>query len=384
MRSPIIVLSLFVALVSITAGCGSPGSGTGDAGGQPDAGTSPDAGGEPDAGGNPDAGTPVYDGSPIVETAETWTWVPFPDSICGYGSSTGLAINPTSRSNDVFIFMNGGGACWDEITCFGLPPLIPEPTAQYLSGYDDADFFSTNGFTSEFAVNRNEPTNPFKDMSYVFIPYCTGDVHAGDAIRTYGSRPQVHHKGAKNLEAFLERLVPTFPNATRIFLGGSSGGGFGAQLNYERVANALPNAEVHVFADSAQIINPIPARMSAWLAAWNVTLPADCVGCETNFALYPCYLATTYPDSRFALTAFDQDFVLVPFNGLLTAAEFQARTLALLDSCYDPSQSARYFLLSGNGHTMLGDLNTLVAPGGTSLLSFTTNWVNGTNWSSVR
>ena len=388
MRSHIIVLSLLVALVSINAGCGSPGSGTGDAGTHDhtgdDAGAQPDAGTSPDAGTDPDAGTPVYDGPPIVETPEMWTWVPFPDSVCGYGSSTGLAINPTSRSTDVFIFMNGGGACWEENTCFGFPPVLPKPTADYLAGYGSADFFAPGGFTSAFAVNRDEPTNPFKDMSYVFIPYCTGDVHAGDAIRTYGNRPPVHHKGAKNLEAFLERLVPTFPDATRIFLGGSSGGGFGAQLNYERVANAFPNAEVHVFADSAQIINPNPLYMSAWLDSWNVTLPAGCAGCDTNFALYPCYLATTYTDRRFALTAYDRDYILVPFNGL-DAAEFEARTLALLETCYDPSQSSRYFLLSAaNKHTMLGELNTLVAPDGTSLLTFTTNFVSGSNWSSAR
>jgi hypothetical protein len=148
------------------------------------------------------------------------------------------------------------------------------------------------------------------------------------------------------------------------------------------VAHAFPNAEVHVFADSGQMINPAQGLMSAWLTAWNVTLPACCVGCDGDFSLYPRYLATTYPNRRFALTAYDQDNTLRLFNGL-TAAEFQTRTLALLSNVYDPSQNSRYFLLSGTAHTMVRQLDTLADPSGTSLLTFTTNFVNGTNWSTA-
>jgi Pectinacetylesterase len=322
-------------------------------------------------------------GQPIAAPSEVWTWVDFPDAVCGDGSTTGLALNPTSASNDIFIFMDGGGACWDSFTCFTV-----QGAPRVLTGYDGTDFDNSPN-KGKFAVNRSELTNPFRNMSYVFIPYCTGDVHAGDAIQQYDStHSAVHHKGAKNVEAFLRRLAPTFPNATRIFLTGSSGGAFGAQLNYERVATAFPSAEVHVFADSGQMINPIPTLLSTWLAAWNVTLPAGCVNCANDFAGYPKYLAETYPNRRFALTAYDQDNVLRAFFGYAffghTAAEFQAQTLALLANSYDPNPNAKYFVLSGPEHTMLDQLDSIVAPDNTTLNAFTTDFVNGApSWSNV-
>ncbi len=89
-------------------------------------------------------------------------------------------------------------------------------------------------------------------MSFVCVPYFTGDVHAGDNVMNYPAAGTqvpartVHHKGAKNLDAFLVRLHDTFPDAARVFLVGSSAGAFGAQqLNYQRVAAAWPAAEVH-------------------------------------------------------------------------------------------------------------------------------------------
>jgi hypothetical protein len=354
-----------------------------DAGSQADGGLGPDAGSQPDGGVAPDAGTPPSGALPIVAPAETWTWVNFPDAVCGNGTATGLAVNLTSASNDVFIFMDGGGACWDELTCFGFPPLLDPTAPRVLTGYGSADFFSS-GYTGKFAVTRTQPANPFRNMSYVFIPYCTGDVHAGDAIQKYGSHPDVYHKGAKNVEAFLKRMVPTFPNATRIFLAGSSGGAFGAQLNYEQVATAFPMAEVHVFADSGQMINPTGTLLTTWLTNWNVTLPAGCVGCTNDFTLYPAYLSAQYPNRRFALTAYDQDMVLRNFFAC-TAAEFQSRTLALLASAYDPYPNAKYFVLSGTAHTMLDQLETIAAPSGMTLNRFTTDFVNGAqSWSSVK
>ena len=155
-----------------------------DAGMDPDGGTQLDAGMEPDAGTEPDGGIPT---GPIDVPENTWTWVAFPDAVCGNGAATGIGVNLTSASNDIFIYMQGGGACWDSLTCF-----LIKSASNLETGYGPSQFNSAPE-RGMFAVDRTKAQNPFRDMSYVFIPYCTGDVHAGDAVQTYGSNPPVHH-----------------------------------------------------------------------------------------------------------------------------------------------------------------------------------------------
>ena len=52
---------------------------------------------------------------------EKWTWVPFADAKCRDGSSTGIAVNPSSGSDKLMIFLQGGGACFNATTCAGNP-----------------------------------------------------------------------------------------------------------------------------------------------------------------------------------------------------------------------------------------------------------------------
>lgn len=333
-------------------------------------------------GGGTGGGTASGDaGTPISAPSETWTWVDFPDSACGNGVPTGIGVNLTSRSRDVFIYLEGGGACWDGITCFVLRSAVRIET-----GYTSATFASEAVRNAPF-FNRSNANNPVKDMSYVYVPYCTGDVHAGDAVRAHDAQNPnrlVHHKGGKNMEAFLYRLKATFPDAQRVFLSGSSAGAYGAQLNFPRVKDAWPQAEVHALADCGQMVNPTGTRLTDWLSAWNVTVPADCTDCTTDFPKYPAYLATRYPQSRFALLAYEEDNVLRQFFGY-DAATFRTQTLDLLTTKYDGRTNAKYFLVPGSNHVMLDDLFTLLGPGGVPLLTFTSDFLSGdAAWANVK
>ena len=329
-----------------------------------------DAGGTQTDAGTADAGTTP---TAIVAPNEAWTWVDFPDSQCGNGATTGIGINPTTRSTDLLIYMQGGGACWNAFTCFTIGSAT-----NITTGYQAAAF-ATESFKSAWAVNRNMTANPLKDMSYVYVPYCTGDVHAGDSVKTHDpGRPPVHHKGGKNIEAFLRRLKLTFPNATRVFLSGSSAGAYGSQLNYQRALDAFPAAEIHVLADCGQMVNPAGTFLTDWTSAWNMTVPASCTGCDTDFSKYPAWLATTYPNRRFGLLAYTQDNVLRQFFGYTNAA-FETETLALMTAKYDPYPNAKYFVLASTDHVMLDNLDTLSAPGNKTLNAFVTGFVQNTS-----
>src|SRR5512133_1207150 len=100
-----------------------------------------------------------------------WTWVDLPGTECSDGSQTGIAVSPGDR--------DGGGACWDAITCFTAGTAKPGPygRTQWESQRDRA--------LPGSLLDRALPGNPFSNDTLVFVPYCTGDVHAGDAVQSY-------------------------------------------------------------------------------------------------------------------------------------------------------------------------------------------------------
>jgi len=322
---------------------------------------------------------PTGPAEPITAPAETWTWVPFPDAQCADGSATGIGVNLTSRSSDLVVYFEGGGACWDDQTCFTYDLAV-----HVTGGYGPAEFAAeAPGAAAPF--DRGATANPLKDASFVFVPYCTGDLNAGAATRTYGTH-LVHHAGAANVAAYLRRLAVTFPGARRVYVTGSSAGGFAAQINYPRFAAAFPSAELHALADSAQAVQPLLGLYPIWLAAWNPVIPAGCSGCAGDLTALPAWLADTYPDGRFALLAYEQDGTLAAYFGLYTAADYKAATLGLFASAYDGRANAHYFALDGTSHTMLGSLPTLAtSPGGTTLQAWVGQWYAGdAGWASLK
>lgn len=341
-----------------------------------------DAGGSAFDAGQVDSGTVAVDAGvattgPIVAQAEKWSWVDFPDSMCGNGVPTGIGINPKSNNTEVWIYMQGGGACWEGLTCYTI-----NAATHFSDGYT-ATTFANEGDLLLPGFNRAVSDNPFKNASFVFVPYCTGDVHAGDAVKVFnGSTANFH--GAANVTAYLKRLKLTFPNATKVYLTGSSAGAFGAQLNFTRVSEAWPAAEVHVLADSGQMINPTGNLLGDWIAAWNVTVPASCVDCLTNFPKYIDWLTANNPTRRFALLAYSQDEVLRRFFNYMPAP-YQVQTELLLTNQYDGKANAKYFYLAGSQHTMLGSQFTTVGNGGVSLNTFISKWYSGEpSWANVK
>jgi hypothetical protein len=329
-----------------------------------------------DGGGNPD----VPDaGHRFDAPLETWTWVDFPDAVCGNGAPTGIGVNLTDRSNDLLVFLMGGGACWNAATCSFAATDVDD-------GYGAADFKS-EGTLNAPPFDRTIASNPFKNMSFVFVPYCTGDVHGGNVVQVYGSGTTartLHHKGGKNAEIFLQGLHDALPQTSRVFLSGSSAGAFGAQLQYENAARIWSGTEVHVIADCGQMINPTDGLLTTWREAWAMPIPSACAGCDADFTKFPKYLHDKYPSARFGLLAYAHDGVLTPFF-FLDPGTFKERTLALTASAYDATNNAKYFLASGSSHVMLDELMTLQGPGGAPLVDWVQHLVDGDPaWQSIK
>ena len=75
------------------------------------------------------------------------------------------------------LFLEGGGACWDELTCYSL-----QTAANITTGFGEPQLRKRMGSVSGGLFDRASATNPFKDASFVYVPYCTGDVHAGELL----------------------------------------------------------------------------------------------------------------------------------------------------------------------------------------------------------
>lgn len=356
------LLALVPAIFLAGCGGGSESTGTAGSGGE---GGAPGNGGAGGNGGSATTtsttGTGTGGGSaaqPIEAPSEQWTWVPFDDAFCANGTTTGIGANITDKSNKVVIYLMGGGACWNDLTCYTL-----DTAANIESGYGEAQFSSDSKSLTGSLFDRDDPKNPLKDASYFFVPYCTGDVHAGDNPEAdYGGKKTLH-VGFKNMAAYLKRILATFPNAERVVLSGSSAGGFGAGLNYWQVQQAFGDVRVDLIDDSGP---PLPSPYLSeslegqWRAAWNLnaTLPEACTECQTDLSAIFGFYSANLPKNRAALLSYTKDQVIASYFQI--PQDKVAEGLGVLGAELDGYDNARYFYVDGNSHVLLGD------PGGIS------------------
>lgn len=350
--------------------------------------TDGDAGGSsrstPDDGGQ-DSGVRL--GAPIdVPADETWHWVPFSDAQCADGSSAGLAVSFTAKSRDVLVFFEGGGDCWNTATCglntaSHLHGLGPDPLTASLQG--------TNGSTGVF--NRTDVDNPFRDWSFVNVTYCTGDSHLGNNVATYPGLAPVHHVGYANVTAYLKRVVPTFADAKRVVVAGSSAGGMGATGNYDQIArvfHAVGGPLPFLVNDAGPVLRPewLPPSMQQELRqAWgfDATVGTYCPECNPTAGYHQGWKAAgdDWPGMRGAFLSATQDQAVRTlyglFNGSLTPMDpvfFNAGLVDLRDwmhtwtSATSPAK-VRTFLYPGTRHMALEQVSFHDTPGLSAFLN---------------
>src|SRR5215471_1057250 len=50
-------------------------------------------------------------------TPQTWTWIPVDGAICRDGSKTGFGVSVGTETDKLMIYLEGGGACFNALTC---------------------------------------------------------------------------------------------------------------------------------------------------------------------------------------------------------------------------------------------------------------------------
>jgi hypothetical protein len=352
-------------------------AGAADAGHDAAGDAGPSSGASGDAGSN--AGEP-----PVADDAGTgaWTWVAVDGTQCADGTPTGVAINASpNKSGRLVVIFQWGGACWDATTCDVLKFAS-------TGGYGEAEFKQALGLfpPSGSPLDRSDLDNPFKDDNFVFVPYCTADIHGGSKVSTYGAHV-VHHHGFENVTADLALMQKNFPNPDRVVVTGLSAGGFGAAYNFWRFKDAYPKAQTFLIDDSGP---PLPApyasdKLSAtWRESWGLdgTLPPGCEGCTTRFEAILDHYAAKYPDAKYGLISYRSDIVISTFYGISTL-QFGPALDLLASLVFTNRPQFHVFYADGLLHTTLESWKILKVRD-TSLFAWVRQMVDGDPaWTSV-
>jgi hypothetical protein len=165
-------------------------------------------------------------------------------AICSRGTPYRFYVWP-GTTNKVMIDFIGGGACWTYASCSFAGRLFNDSLERLASSID-------GGAPGIYA---KKPDSPLRDWWHVVLPYCTGDIHWGDAESTYtddaGSPPlTLRHRGAVNAKASLAWVYENFVKPERIMVQGCSAGAYGAIYWAPHIQQKYPGVPLVQFGDS--------------------------------------------------------------------------------------------------------------------------------------
>ncbi|NVB42361.1 hypothetical protein G6O69_31350 [Pseudenhygromyxa sp. WMMC2535] len=352
----------------LLAGCGAEGAaddrgesaGTEDSGSEDEVGETGETGEtgeEGDTGETGDTGE-VADPLPEAPVGE-WLWVEIEGTFCRDGSPAGLGVRYAENSDKLAIFLEGGGACFNSLTCTLNPSSIatgkfdPGP---YSGVFDD-----------------EEADNPLMEHNFIYMPYCTGDAFIGsEPVGNVPGGPQGQlFVGHDNVITSLERVVDTFPELDDVVVLGMSGGGFGAASNYHTFASFFPDNDVALIDDSGPIFRDeylAPCLQQTFRDVWGVddSLPQDCADCfgadGGGLWNYLPFVAERYPNAPKGMISSESDGTISTFFGfgandcsavVPSFPEFTEALYDLRDNVLVEPSWGTYFL-EGSDHTYLG------------------------------
>jgi len=309
-----------------------------------------------------------------TNTPNTITWVPREDMKSRNGDDMGYGAFLNPDSDQLFIFLDGGGACFNQLTC-----------AFNLNSFTEDDFFTRIDNENSLILNQNNPENQFAGWNFIFVPYATGDVHSGSnalAQVPNGGPSDQFMVGRNNVNIILNDLKTYFDNnggLSEIVLAGSSAGGFGVMPNYFQLKEVFAqNVPTTAIVDAGQIFMDetilTTCLVEQWEDLWNISggLPDDLDAVIQNSYDYNIqkvyeYSALKYPEDNFGFMSyyedgtntffygFGQNDCAYPPNGPVSGTVFKNGLLDLQNDLLVDLDNWKVFYKNGDSHTFLGD-----------------------------
>ena len=243
-----------------------------------------------------------------------WIKVEPEGAVCGNGSQFKFWVNYSDVSNNVVVAFEPGGACWDYPSCSGADGIRG---AANPDGIPDDHIDVVPFLVPHF--QRDYEDTITRDWNYVYVPYCTGDVHTGNRVAEYtgddGETLEFHHTGHDNTMAVIEYMQQEFQRVPKLFVTGCSAGGVGSLVNYYWLRKNLPGVDRGYLLDDSGPIFPRSENSAPMYdkirESWNVDSITDGLpaGFDPNdFGSINEVLANEFPDDRLAVTFFRRDY----------------------------------------------------------------------------
>lgn len=265
--------------------------------------------------------------NPDREAYNQWiTYTGDGESKCGYNGSPFIFFANYSEENDnLLVYLEPGGACWYDELC--SPECSGMICPFNLEGLEESHINLWKGLC--WLYNRDDNENVFKDWNFIFVPYCTADVHIGYSLNNYetstGDPFQIYHYGYENLMAIERFIDANFNHIGKLVLSGSSAGGFGSLLASFHLRDNLDQVDqFYVLSDSGPVISEDSSLVGEEFAtimevfypdvfgSWGVDDIIDSLGLRgdipDDYGKFYEWLGDRYPKDRFAVAVFQRDY----------------------------------------------------------------------------
>lgn len=246
-------------------------------------------------------------------------------------------------SEDLVIFLEGGGACWSE----------------FCSATRSAD----PGIPQSGILDPDRGDNPVKDYNFAYFNYCDGGLFGSDVdVDTDGDgQGDQFQRGLHNLSAGLDVTLEAFPSPRRVVLMGSSAGGLGTTFALPLVRKQYPDVRIDIVNDAGVGVGrpDQPEFLELLFSDWNAEnfIPESCPECiadDGHFSDYHIWQMDQDPDLRRGMlshsddTVFALGFLMIGFDAWREALYPEMQQLE--DA--HPERS-KYWIPIGVGHTFL-------------------------------
>lgn len=310
------------------------------------------------------------------------------DTICAVGDPYRFFVRYASgdeaiRSDKLLIYFQAGGACWNAETC-RMDSMV------YDISVDNREMSIYDGI-----FNFDNPLNPILDYDFVFVSYCTGDVHTGDAVVTYddfiGNSLTIYHKGFSNAQVVLDWTYERYAAPSHVLVTGSSAGALGAIYHAASIMEHYRDARVTQFGDG--FVGVMPAEWDG-IDTWNTRAnmpPAirDQVAETADQFVNSLYTASAglFPQHMFGQFSTGGDAFQVAYYNF---ARGDIRAWAdsfhrSLDELAASLPNYRDYISPGFGHTTLAFASMYTREyDGVRFIDWLTDYVNGRPVESVR
>jgi len=255
-----------------------------------------------------------------------WYKIDLEGAVCSDGSHWLGAFKKGTENKVLFLFY-GGGVSVDTFTAAHGHASCDASETFYIDNLLACGNVITdlNG-----SICLQDDINPFKDWTFVVLPYTTGDFHCGTGDFEYtgidGQKHILYHHGYTNYQMTMKKVTPLLGTPDALVITGFSAGGYGTSILSDDLIGYFPDTQnVTVCVDASTMKTPIwkDVAKNVWKAPEHI-----CNNINSEFLSLDCLVALhrNRPNVKILFGISTYDVALTLFqtyfdNGVRTAPD---------------------------------------------------------------